>query len=219
MKLENLEGVIREIASQEYDKEKISDKRSEDLPDYKGLIKEKLSKIIQDIDVLGEFIYKCGPVGWYDHAFNEDCASGTNLYIGKFRRDSFHMWIEEISGGIDEYGIEFIFKDHPPSIKGIFMYTFDLPNALNFFRKKNSSGVTRRNFRTIKAKTTEEFADKYASLSEEELFFFEELPYILSLVPKAVERMYKRNRGHEENLFRRITSNYKRLERLNLENQ
>ena len=222
----NLERVVREIASQEYDKEKFSDKRSEGLADYTNLIKEKLSLIINNIDILGEFMYKCGSVGWDDHAFWDkekniyDVSSGTNLYIGKFRRNSFHVWIEEISTGIGkEYGIEFVFKDHPSSIKGIFMYTFNLPNAFNFFYEKNSSRVTRRNFRTIKAKTAEEFADKYANLGEEKLFCFRELPFVLSSVPKAVERMYKIKRGREENLFGRLTSGYKKLELLNPDNQ
>ena len=216
----NLEKVVREIASQEYDKEKFSDKRSEGLADYTNLIKEKLSLIINNIDILGEFMYKCGSVGWYDHAFKDDCDPGVNLYIGKFRRNSFHMEIGGISTGVGkEYGIEFVFKDHPSSIKGIFMYTFDLPNVFNFFYEKNSSGVTRRNFRTIKAKTADEFADKYANLTEGELFYFRKLPHVLNAIPKAVERMYKIKRGREENLFGRLTSGYKKLELLNPENQ
>jgi hypothetical protein len=214
----NLEGVVREIASQEYDKEKSSDKRGEDLTDYKNLIKEKLPKIINNIDVLGEFIDKCGPVGWYDHAFNGTGATpGVELYIGKFRGDNFSMWIEQMGGGLCEYGIKFKFRKK--SIKKISLYTFDLPNLFNFFKKKNSSGVDRRNFSTIIAKNAFEFADKYANLSEEKLTGFSELPYVLSLVPKVVERMYKIQREEEENLSKRLTSDYKKLELLEPENQ
>ncbi|HTZ41702.1 MAG TPA: hypothetical protein VMC07_00645 [Candidatus Omnitrophota bacterium] len=217
----NLERAIVKIADSQYNLEKNSDNDRIDAAIQKSLIEEKLTRAINDIEVLGPFIHKIGEVNWYDQIHIGDSSLNPQLYLGKFNPFSLSMWIEK-----SDNGIEFVFDKDSDSIRRIFMYTLSLPNISNFFRQKNIDKVTRRNkpfISTTRAEFPSEYSKKLFSPKMHQKItdspysyeFLLDLPNTLSLVPEAISTIYGKRYEDRKAITDYLKQCTQRLEILN----
>jgi hypothetical protein len=204
----NLERVITSLVNTDYSKKEADLDLISTSETYSCLIKDKLPKIINRINLLGEYIFPLNELYWRDN--------GSIYKVSKLLRGDFFLVITPTC--VEGYATKFIFDKDSKLIKRLKLFTLSNTNLnkLAYFKRKNEEGncLWRK---LIDEKTISAFSEEFIKrLTRDNNFYFSHIPISLNKFPNILTKIYKGKKLSKKKKIQIIKEDISNLNQLDI---